>query len=44
MKALEHRIRLLTRLHELFEHELVEGDGGDRLAKLLGEAGLGDGG
>ncbi|MHB8693637.1 MAG: MerR family DNA-binding transcriptional regulator [Solirubrobacteraceae bacterium] len=39
MKALEHRIRLLNRLHELFEHELQEGDSGeDRLVQLLGHA------
>jgi DNA-binding transcriptional MerR regulator len=38
MKALEHRIRILTRLHELFEHELQDGDGRDRLTELLGEA------
>ena len=38
MKALEHRIRILNRLHELFEHELKDGEGGDRLAELLGEA------
>jgi DNA-binding transcriptional MerR regulator len=38
MKALEHRIRILTRLHELFEHELKDGEGGDRLVELLGEA------
>lgn len=39
MTALEHRIRLLNRLHELFEHELQDGDSGeDRLAQLLGHA------
>jgi DNA-binding transcriptional MerR regulator len=39
MKALEHRIRLLNRLHELFEHELHEGDSGDdRLVQLIGHA------
>jgi DNA-binding transcriptional MerR regulator len=43
MKALEHRIRILNRLHELFEHELKDGEGGDRLAELLGEAANGSG-
>jgi DNA-binding transcriptional MerR regulator len=39
MKALEHRIRLLNRLHDLFEHELQEGDSGDdRLVQLIEHA------
>jgi DNA-binding transcriptional MerR regulator len=39
MKALEHRIRLLNRLHDLFEHELQDGtSGSDRLVELLGHA------
>jgi DNA-binding transcriptional MerR regulator len=40
MKALEHRIRLLNRLHELFQRELQDGEvRDDRLVELLGHAG-----
>jgi DNA-binding transcriptional MerR regulator len=36
MKALEHRIRLFNRLHELFQQELEHGSTGEnRLAELL---------
>jgi DNA-binding transcriptional MerR regulator len=39
MKALEHRIRVLDRLHELFQQELSDGDSSsERLVELLEQA------